>query len=282
MLAGGRWLCGNRRGATGERALTGLRDAERTSAAADSEVAGRRARAVAARAEAREVAHWCEALANATPSPFLPLHVPRQPRPVHVQEQAGAPAAAPARPPRSFFRRPLAEGTVAFSSERGRAMLGEVMGVSSGGVREGGDAFLEIMTAFEMQRNPVSCGLASLTIALNVLKLAPWRNEGAIETRRGSCSGADEDEFDMVTEDELVQVLLKQEEKQELANVGVSLEGVCIHESINQCPRTRARARTHTHTHTHTRSGGCCSARARTASAPATCRGQCVPSGLLH
>ena len=100
-------------------------------------------------------------------------------------------------------------------------MLGEVMGVSSGGVREGGDAFLEIMTAFEMQRNPVSCGLASLTIALNVLKLAPWRNEGAIETRRGSCSGADEDEFDMVTEDELVQVLLKQEEKQELANVGV-------------------------------------------------------------
>lgn len=52
-----------------------------------------------ARAGAREVAHWCEALAHAQPSPFLPLHVPRQ-RPGARTSQhsaANSPAAATAR-----------------------------------------------------------------------------------------------------------------------------------------------------------------------------------------
>lgn len=187
-----------------------------------------RAREAAARAGARDVAHWCEALSHAQPSPFLPLHVPRQRAgPARVDTQ-GPGSHTPARPPRSFFRRPLSAVTVAYSSEKGRAMLGEVVGK-----RAGGAVFLDIMTAFEMQRHPVSCGMASLTIALNALKLAPWRGDEGL----GGCSGAavaveetraereaDEEEFEMVTEDELSKVLLKETEKKGLEAEGVSLQ----------------------------------------------------------
>jgi len=189
-----------------------------------------RAREAAARAGARDVAHWCEALSHAQPSPFLPLHVPRQRAgPARVDTQGpGSPTSAASRPPRSFFRRPLSAITVAYSSEKGRAMLGEVIGK-----RAGGAVFLDIMTAFEMQRHPVSCGMASLTIALNALKLAPWRGDKGL----GGCSGAavaveetraereaEEEEFEMVTEDELSKVLLKETEKKGLEREGVSLQ----------------------------------------------------------
>jgi len=189
-----------------------------------------RAREAAARAGARDVAHWCEALSHAQPSPFLPLHVPRQRAgPARVDTQGpGSPTSAASRPPRSFFRRPLSAITVAYSSEKGRAMLGEVIGK-----RAGGAVFLDIMTAFEMQRHPVSCGMASLTIALNALKLAPWRGDEGL----GGCSGAavaveetraereaEEEEFEMVTEDELSKVLLKETEKKGLEREGVSLQ----------------------------------------------------------
>jgi hypothetical protein len=175
-----------------------------------------RAAADAAR-KSRELAHWCEALAHAQPSPFLPLHVPRQragPPSVVVQRipTQGTPDAPAERQPRSFFRRPLAEMTVAYSSERGRTMLSDVVGMG-----EGGSVFLDVMTAFEMQRHPVSCGLASLVIALNALQLAPWR--------QGRCPGAAA-AFEMVTEDELARFLLQEGEKKSLDSDGVSLHAL--------------------------------------------------------
>ena len=170
----------------------------------------------ATRAKAREVGHWCEALAHAQPSPFLPLYIPRQKK--GHPSAAGRPpqpdSAAP-RPPRSFFRRPLGDMTVAFSSERGRAILRDVVGKA-----DGGSVFLDLMTAFEMQRHPVSCGMASLVIALNALKLAPWRKEAPSPAG----AGVSEEGFDMVTEDEITRVLLKEGEKGSLDSDGVSLQ----------------------------------------------------------
>ena len=154
------------------------------------------------------MAHWCEALATAQPSPFLPLHVPRQ-------RAAGRADAAAARPPRSFFRRPLGKATVAYSSDQGRAMLGDVIS------DRGGAAFLDVMSAFEMQRHPVSCGVASLAIALNVLQLAPWR---AAAHGGSAVDGGDDEEFEMVTEDEIAKVLLRVGEKASLDAAGVSLQ----------------------------------------------------------
>jgi len=172
-------------------------------------------RAAATAAGAREVAHWCEALAAAQPSPFLPLHVPRQQRAAGRAEDA-----AVIRRPRSWFRRPLDKATVAYASERGRAMLGEVVGDERGGA-----AFLDVMSVFDMQRHPVSCGVASLTIALNVLRLAPWRagTRAAVPGGR-AVDGEDEEEFDMVTEDEIVKALFREEERKSLDTAGVSLQ----------------------------------------------------------
>ena len=173
-------------------------------------------RAAASAAGAREVAHWCEALAKAQPSPFLPLHVPRQKR----AGGAEAEDAAVTRPPRSWFRRPLDKATVAYASERGRAMLGDVVGDERGGA-----AFLDVMSAFDMQRHPVSCGVASLTIALNVLRLAPWRAGTRAAVPGGSAlDGEDEEEFDMVTEDEIVKALFREGERKSLDAAGVSLQ----------------------------------------------------------
>ena len=66
-----------------------------------------------------------------------------------------------------------------------------------------------------MQRQPVSCGMASLTIALNVLKMAPWREQRVDQIKNKNRMGGageeeEEEEFNMVTEDELVKILLTQ------------------------------------------------------------------------
>ena len=182
------------------------------------------ARESAVRAGARDVAHWCEALARAQPSPFLPLHVPRQRASAGREEGQAKQVSAADRPPQSFFRRPLADLTVAYSSERGRAMLNDVMQTSQGGA-----AFLDIITAFEMQRQPISCGLASLTIALNVLKLAPWRQERGVGSGQAAAVDeqcVDEQEFEMVTEAELSRVLLEEHEHKHLQQDGVSLDAL--------------------------------------------------------
>ena len=92
---------------------------------------------VQARRESRDVAHACEALARAQPSPFLPLVAPRRatPRP----DADGVKTIA-----KSFFRRPLDTGLVAFSSAEGRKVLRELL--PAGGVDgvEGGGNFFEV------------------------------------------------------------------------------------------------------------------------------------------
>lgn len=112
-------------------------------------------------------------------------------------------------------------------------MLGDVVGDERGGA-----AFLDVMSAFDMQRHPVSCGVASLTIALNVLRLAPWRVETRAAVPVGSVvDGEEEEEFDMVTEDEMVKALFRAGERsldaagvslQTLADVALRVDGIHV------------------------------------------------------
>ena len=62
---------------------------------------------------------------------------------------------------------------------QGKVLLKEALAEGDGG---GASAFFEVMSKFEMQKEPVSCGLASLAISLNVLHMSPWRGEGASNT----------------------------------------------------------------------------------------------------
>ena len=186
-----------------------------------------------AHVEAKAMAHWCEALAFARPSPFSPYTCERQPR---GQRQ------------RSFFRRPLSEGLIAFSTAEGRRLLKESIlddGSSS--------SFVEIMTQFDTQSNPLSCGLASLAMAFNILgKRLP--SDSAI-THQSSVSACDHPtplphHAGFVTEGGILHSLVEEGLRERIRCGGVSLaelaemasrmEGLRIRVVHGGAPRTAA------------------------------------------
>jgi hypothetical protein len=79
---------------------------------------------------------------------------------------------------RSFYRRPLPSRLVPFNSSKGKALLSGALS------EEGGGAFFEVMGNFDMQNQPVSCGLASLAMALNILDVTTWRHSPASAKKR--------------------------------------------------------------------------------------------------
>lgn len=94
---------------------------------------------VQARRESRDVAHACEALARAQPSPFLPLVAPRR---ATQRRDPGAEGVKTV--PKSFFRRPLDTGLVAFSSAEGRKVLRELLPAGGAEGVDGGGSFFEV------------------------------------------------------------------------------------------------------------------------------------------
>ncbi|HET8931864.1 MAG TPA: phytochelatin synthase family protein [Polyangiales bacterium] len=69
----------------------------------------------------------------------------------------------------SFYRRPLPSGTIAFSSQEGRALFAEAL--AHGGL----DGYFQLAEQFHTQSDPAFCGLGSLVVALNALAIDPGR-----------------------------------------------------------------------------------------------------------
>ena len=67
-----------------------------------------------------------------------------------------------------------------------------------------------MMGAYDMQQDPVSCGVASLAIALSALQLAPWRAPAA-----GAAP------FPHVTEAEVLALISDKDHRQRVATQGV-------------------------------------------------------------
>lgn len=68
-----------------------------------------------------------------------------------------------------FHRRPLPDDLVAFSSDRGRAMLREAMDEGTA------EAWFPLAEQFHTQADPATCGLGSLVVVLNALDIDPGR-----------------------------------------------------------------------------------------------------------
>lgn len=69
----------------------------------------------------------------------------------------------------TLYRRPLPEGTIAFSSPEGRQVFAEAL-------RDGGlDGWFRLAEQFHTQADPAFCGLGSLVVALNALGIDPGR-----------------------------------------------------------------------------------------------------------
>jgi glutathione gamma-glutamylcysteinyltransferase len=71
--------------------------------------------------------------------------------------------------PVSFYRRPLPDSCVAFSSRQGRQRLANSM--ATGGLK----SFFALMEQHTTQTEPAYCGLATLVMALNALAVDPLR-----------------------------------------------------------------------------------------------------------
>lgn len=69
----------------------------------------------------------------------------------------------------SFYRRPLPEGLVPFSSEAGRAIFAESLAAGTL------DGWFPLSESFRTQADPAFCGLGSLVVALNALAIDPGR-----------------------------------------------------------------------------------------------------------
>ncbi len=69
----------------------------------------------------------------------------------------------------SFYKRPLPEGNIAFSSDEGRAIFREALGQ---GTMEG---FFVLAEQFHTQAEPAFCGLGTLVMVLNALAIDPGR-----------------------------------------------------------------------------------------------------------
>ena len=86
--------------------------------------------------------------------------------------QAEAPPPVPPKPEieeGKFYKRDLPEQCVAFASQQGRAFFESAL-------RTGGlEGFFDLIAQFHTQMEPAYCGLATLTMALNSLKVDPGR-----------------------------------------------------------------------------------------------------------
>lgn len=69
----------------------------------------------------------------------------------------------------SFYRRPLPDDLVPFSSARGRALFAEAL---QDGTLEG---YFALAEQFHTQEDPATCGLGSLVVVLNALGVDPGR-----------------------------------------------------------------------------------------------------------
>jgi hypothetical protein len=69
----------------------------------------------------------------------------------------------------TFYRRPLPEGLIVFSSPEGKALFREAL---EAGTMEG---FFALSEQFHTQAEPAFCGLGSLVVALNALGIDPGR-----------------------------------------------------------------------------------------------------------
>jgi glutathione gamma-glutamylcysteinyltransferase len=69
----------------------------------------------------------------------------------------------------SFYRRPLPDGLIGFSTAEGRALFREAL---EAGTLEG---FFPLAEQFHTQAEPAYCGLGSLVVALNALGIDPGR-----------------------------------------------------------------------------------------------------------
>jgi len=71
--------------------------------------------------------------------------------------------------PHSFYKRPLPDGCVAFSSTEGRTLFREAL---AQGTMEG---FFPLIEQFHTQAEPAFCGLGTLVMVLNALAIDPGR-----------------------------------------------------------------------------------------------------------
>ena len=84
------------------------------------------------------------------------------------------PASAAALPPKSVHRRQLPEALVPFSSRQGKERFAEAM--ASGHM----EPYFPLIEQFVTQNEPTYCGLGSLTMVMNALRVDPrrrWRDE---------------------------------------------------------------------------------------------------------
>jgi len=72
-------------------------------------------------------------------------------------------------PQKSFYKRPLPEGCIAFSSKEGRTLFREALAQGS---MEG---FFSLAEQFHTQAEPAFCGLGTLVMVLNALEIDPGR-----------------------------------------------------------------------------------------------------------
>jgi glutathione gamma-glutamylcysteinyltransferase len=69
----------------------------------------------------------------------------------------------------TFYRRPLPDGAIPFSSAEGRRLFAEAL--ANGGL----DGYFPLAEQFHTQAEPTFCGLGSLVMALNALAIDPGR-----------------------------------------------------------------------------------------------------------
>ena len=69
----------------------------------------------------------------------------------------------------TFYRRPLPDNAIPFSSAEGRRIFGEAL--ASGGL----DGYFPLAEQFHTQADPAFCGIGSLVVALNALAIDPGR-----------------------------------------------------------------------------------------------------------
>lgn len=88
------------------------------------------------------------------------------------------------KPNNSFYRRPLPESCVAFSSKRGRLLLGQAL------QEKGLKSYFPLAENFITQSEPAFCGIGSLAMSLNGLGIDPgktwkgvwrWYDEAMVE-----------------------------------------------------------------------------------------------------
>ena len=77
------------------------------------------------------------------------------------------------KPKKTFYRRPLPEACIAFSSEKGKTLFKEAISTPYM------ETYYPLAEQFTTQAEPAYCGLATLAMCLNALKMNPnWLWKG--------------------------------------------------------------------------------------------------------